>query len=62
MAKTTRMAPGPIGKGILGKDAAAARQRVEALDGTFEVDSPAGADSNSALLKRKVSKQNQARD
>jgi hypothetical protein len=36
MAKTTRMAPGPIGKGILGKDAAAARQRVETLEKLME--------------------------
>lgn len=36
MAKTTRMASGPIGKGILGKDAAAARQRVEALEKLME--------------------------
>jgi hypothetical protein len=36
MAKTTRMAPGPIGKGILGKEATAVRQRVEAMEKLME--------------------------
>jgi len=36
MAKATRMAPGPMGKNLLGSDAAAVRTRVEAMEKLLE--------------------------
>jgi hypothetical protein len=36
MAKTTRMAPGTIGRNMLGSDAAAVRMRVEAMEKLLE--------------------------